>query len=99
VLKETSKTAKITSKELAAKRTQGIWSFIQYALASTGAKEVRHDRIRRFPPEEPYPGAWLKAGDTKHLDGYWYWGTIGVVTAHGYFVVQYPDATESNRGY
>jgi hypothetical protein len=52
------------------------------------------DRIRRFPPEEPYPGAWLKAGDTKHLDGYWYWGTI-VVTAHGYFVVQYPDATES----
>lgn len=68
-------------------------------LALTGAKEIRRlsNTIVSFPLEEPYIGAWLKAGDPVEalFDGFWYWGTIGVVTAHGYFVVQYPDGTES----
>jgi hypothetical protein len=103
LLKETS-TAKpkmIASKEASSKADANniLGRLFSMPLALTGAKEAwrRSNTIVSFPPEEPYPGAWLKAGDAVEalFDGYWYWGTIAVVTAHGYFVVQYPDATES----
>jgi hypothetical protein len=103
LLKETS-TAKpkmIASKEASSKADAKniLGRLFSMPLALTGAKEAwrRSNTIVSFPPEEPYPGAWLKAGDAVEalFDGYWYWGTIAVVTAHGYFVVQYPDATES----
>jgi hypothetical protein len=68
-------------------------------LALTGAKRVLRpsNPTMSIPPGEPYLGAWLKAGDAVEalFDDYWYWGTIGLVTAHGHFVVEYPDGTES----
>jgi hypothetical protein len=50
-----------------------------------------------FRPHEPFPGAWLKAGDLVEVlfEGYWYYGAIGVVTAHGYYNCMYPDGSES----
>jgi hypothetical protein len=100
LLKETSPAKpKITSKEASSKTKNILGRLFSMPLALTGAKEVRRrsNTIVSYPPEEPYSGAWLKAGDTVEalFDGYYYWGTIGIVTAHGYFVVQYPDGTES----
>jgi hypothetical protein len=102
LLKETSTAKpKIASKKANSKTdAKNIFCrLFSMPLALTGAKDVRRrsNTIVSFPPEEPYPGAWLKAGDTVEalFDGYWYWGTIGIVTAHGYFNVMYPDATES----
>jgi hypothetical protein len=39
----------------------------------------------------------LKAGDLIEVlfEGYWYYGAIGVVTAHGYYNCMYPDGSES----
>jgi hypothetical protein len=102
LLKETSTAKpKIASKEASSKagaKNLLVRSFVMPS-ASTGAKWVlrRSNTAVSVPPGEPYPGAWMKAGDIVEalFDGYWYWGTISLVTAHGYYVVEYPDATES----
>jgi hypothetical protein len=91
---------KITSKEASSKAKNILGRLFSMPSALTGAKEVRQrsNTIVSYAPEEPYSGAWLKAGDAVEalFDGYYYyWGTIGIVTAHGYFVVLYPDGTES----
>jgi hypothetical protein len=98
LLKETSTAKpKIASKKVGA--TNIFLRSFTMPLALTGAKGVlrRSNMTMSFPPGEPYPGAWLKAGDMVEalFEGYWYWGTIGLVTAHGYFVVDFPDRTES----
>jgi hypothetical protein len=74
VLKETSKTAKTTSKEASSKADARnmFGRLFSMPWLQLVPRRFGDDRIRQsFPPEEPYPGAWLKAGDTEALfDGY-----------------------------
>jgi hypothetical protein len=74
------------------------FSLPQYS--STARREPREVSVPSdLDSVEPTPGAWLSAGDGVEAwdgNGYWYYGTLQNVTAHGWYIVKFWEGTDES---